>query len=97
MGENTLYVTNEEYVLRFEGHTLIAERMPPTAIKLDPEQHAMIVWSTAVEDSIVDMWKAIGKALDVYSDEPGKAYQQGFAEGEAKVLREWNEALRGKE
>lgn len=53
-----------------------------------------LAWHITMEDNVIDMFKAIGKALDIYSDEPSQAYKQGYAEGEAKVLREWNESLR---
>lgn len=50
-------------------------------------------WGEMMDDTVVDIWKAIGKALEVYSDDPSQAYKQGYAEGESKVLREWNQSL----
>ncbi len=95
--EYTLYVMKEDYVVTISDTGVTAMRVPVDGIKLDPETQSMMQWSGTVEDDIVDMWKAIGKALDVYSDEPGQAYKQGYAEGQNQVLRDWNEALRGKE
>lgn len=92
--KSTLYVFNEDSVVTIGNGGVSFETMPPEAQHLDTK-HTFIEWSNHFEDDIVDMWKAVGKALDVYSDEPGKAYKQGLAEGEAKVLREWNESLRG--
>ena len=90
--KSTLFVMKDGDIARFYNQTLSIVVIDE-AVRADDE-HAMMVWDDVFEDDIVDMWKAIGKALDVYSDKPSQAYAQGFANGESKVLREWNESLR---
>ena len=92
--ENVLYLMKEDFVLSIADPS-IKSALVIDEIRLDSETQSFFRWSDMLEDDLVDMWKAIGKALDVYSDEPGQAYKQGYAEGETKVLREWNETLRG--
>lgn len=94
--ESVLYVMKGEHVLSVVNPT-ITSMAPPSAITLDPKTQSFFQWSDILEEDLVDMWKAIGKALDVYSDEPALAYKQGYAEGQANVLREWNEDLRDKD
>ena len=93
-----LYVTTGEgrYIVTFtEGGTLTMKPMDQ-GVAFDSRE-AFISWAPEMEDTIIDIFKAIGKALDIYSDEPGQAYKQGYAEGQAAVLREWNNVLRGVE
>jgi hypothetical protein len=90
----SLYVMLEDHVVSFEKGAMVAKKLNLNEGSVMDDDYACLVWSEQLEDTIVDIFKAIGKALDIYSDEPGQAYKQGFAEGEAKVLREWNESLR---
>lgn len=90
---NRLYVMHEQYMVELKNGDIY---MTPLVEGLTPTVDTCILaWTDTVEDTIVDIFKAIGKALEVYSDEPSQAYKQGFAEGQAAVLREWNESLRG--
>lgn len=90
-----LYVMNERHVATVDSPSMTLAQ-PTEGTQLDDTEHAFLVWDEALEDDIVDMVKAIAKALDIYSDEPSQAYKQGFAEGEAKVLREWKDELSDK-
>ena len=93
--EKRLFVMKEDAVARFitDGGLVMYRRDESLSLT---DSEAMMSWSEYFDEDIIDMWKAIGKALDVWSETPGRAYAQGLAEGEAKVLREWNESLRGK-
>lgn len=91
-GNNQLFLINESHVYTVEAGALVG-RPIQEGVSFSPSE-ALFTWSDIVEDEIIDMFKAVGKALELYSDEPGKAYKQGFAEGEAKVLREWNAELK---
>lgn len=90
---NQLYVMHEQQMVTFHKG---AVRLTPMIEGLRAaEADCIVTWTDPLEDVIVDIFKAIGKALEIYSDEPSQAYKQGFAEGQAAVLREWNESLRG--
>ena len=89
-----LYVSIEDDLLRFDNHGGIILEPMEEGVK-PSNDNATLAWTENVEDEVVDVFKAICKALELYSEGPGQAYKQGFAEGEAKVLREWNESLRG--
>jgi hypothetical protein len=90
---NLLYVMHEEYMVEFKDGSIVMTRSPEG---IAPNRDsAVMVWTDMVEDTIVDIFKAIGKALEIYSDEPSQAYKQGFAEGQVAVYKEWNESLRG--
>ena len=93
--EKRLFVMKEDVLAKFEGGGLVMLRRPQDGLSIS-DSESMMAWSEFFDDDILDMWKAIGKALDVWTEAPGRAYAQGFAEGEAKVLREWNESLRVK-
>jgi len=88
-----LFVTlGEDTTVVFDKGTLLLRTVQGGTTPA-PDEIAL-TWAEPLTDTIVDIFKAIGKALDIYSDEPSQAFKQGFAEGEAKVLREWNEDLR---
>lgn len=91
---NNLYVMHEQQMVVFGKGGSIT--LVPLIEGLQASLSDCVVsWTDPLEDTIVDIFKAIGKALEIYSDEPSQAYKQGFAEGQAAVLREWNESLRG--
>lgn len=90
---NKLYVMHEQDIVGFKDGAIFLT--PITEGFLPSQDSCIVAWTDPVEDTIVDIFKAIGKALEIYSDEPSQAYKQGFAEGQAAVLREWNESLRG--
>lgn len=88
-----LYVCLEDDLLRFtKDGSILLEPMQEGV--MPNSENATLSWTELIEDEVVDVFKAICKALELYSEGPGQAYKQGFAEGEAKVLREWNESLR---
>lgn len=91
---NRLFVYHEDHIITPSpsGGGLVFTPMDEGV--RPPITDAFTAWSDMVEDPVVDIFKAIGKALDIYSDEPSQAYKQGYAEGVAATLREWNESLR---
>jgi len=91
--KSTLFVMKDDNVAMIYEKGLSLVRMDE-AVKLNDDK-ALMEWDDFFEDDIIDMWKAVGKALDVYNDQPGRAYAQGLSEGRAEVLREWNDELRG--
>ena len=90
---NRMYIVHERHIVRFKDGDLLFSPLIDGVRSAGDE--AALEWDELHEDSVIDIFKAIGKALEIYSDEPSQAYKQGFAEGESKVLREWNESLRG--
>lgn len=90
---NRMFVMHEGFVVQLQGDCMTMSRAEEGTMATPDE--AFCSWSGAVEDQVVDVFKAIAKALELYSDEPSQAFRQGYAEGESKVLREWNESLRG--
>lgn len=75
------------YAVTLSDGQMIITKVPEGAMPSDDQ--SLLVWSPEFDETVVDIFKAICKALDLYSEEPGQAYKQGFAEGESKVLREW--------
>lgn len=93
-GVNRLFLTLDQYYVQFENGSLTLFPMPTEGTVMEAST-AALVWSDMMEDSIIDVFKAICKALELYTDEPGQAYKQGYAEGQTAVYKEWNEHLRG--
>ena len=90
---NSMYVMHEQHAVTYENGCIVMRLLQEGVLHGDAKP--FLEWSDPVEDTIVDIFKAVGKALEIYSDAPSQAYKQGFAEGQAAVLREWNESLRG--
>lgn len=90
---NRLFVMHEGYIVTFEKNGMLTVSALDENLVANDGQ-ALLVWGDQLEDTIIDIFKAIAKALELYSDEPGQAYKQGFAEGQTSVYREWNASLR---
>lgn len=90
---NALFVMHEGLMVTFEQGGMILRERPSEGMCLD-SKFAMVEWTDILEDPIIDIFRAIGKALEIYSDEPERAYKQGYAEGQTAIMREWNESLR---
>ena len=92
---NRLYVMHEQHIVQFKDGAIYFTPLQEGVYLGNQEGKPFAAWTDPVEDTIIDIFKAVAKALEIYSDEPSQAYKQGFAEGQAAVLREWNESLRG--
>lgn len=84
----SLFVSMDgNYVVTLNDGQMIVNKVPEgTAVGSD---QALLTWSMDFDETVVDIFKAICKSLDLYSDDPTEAYKRGLAEGESKVLREW--------
>lgn len=91
--QNRLYLMDGEYVVTYSPGGGLLMNTVPEGYKMGPEL-AIMSWGDVFEDKLIDMFKAVAKALEIYDDEPGQAYKQGFAEGQTAVYKEWNESLR---
>lgn len=89
-----LFVMKENAIAKVSEHGLTLYIRPNEAAALGDEDQFM-AWTDFLDEDIIDMWKAIGKTLGVWNEQPGRAYEQGLSEGRADVLREWNDELRG--
>jgi hypothetical protein len=88
-----LFINDEDgyYITFKDGMLIMNSKTEGTMVGSDL---AALEWMDRYEDQVVDMFKAVAKALEIYDDGPGQAYKQGLAEGKAEVYKEWNESLR---
>ena len=87
-----MYLTTEDHYITFEGGGNIVHHPMEEGVMMDQSQAALI-WSWNFDDDVIDVFKAICKALDLYNEEPGLAYKQGLAEGRAEVYKEWKDSF----
>jgi hypothetical protein len=90
--EAALFVLQDDHLISISNGAVTSKPLQE-GLSLG-EQDALFTWHETLDDEITDFWKAVGKALGVYDERPGRAYDLGLAEGRAEVLREWNDHLK---
>ena len=85
--DHTVWLFSDDHVVTMSEDGLMLNPVPPGAAAEDDQ--FFMKFAPEMEDKIIDFVKALAKAFDLYTEQPGTAYAQGYAEGEATVLREW--------